>query len=168
MASFEQEWENWQSALQEVLERYQHKVSYGNLRAEKTEWTDAGCRVSNLAIVYEVPGGSTNQINVCFGHDDGNFSYVNPVNHDEVSTRDGNEVLAMVESLIHQIPDARQQRLREDIERWFGEGRSHHEMFNEINKLLQLDFKGGSITHQELKYGINYIIELGKLRLQEA
>jgi hypothetical protein len=50
--------------------------------------------------------------------------------------------------------------LQEQIESWYEEGKCQRELFAEMNKLLQSDFLGGSITQRELKLGIKHAIEL--------
>lgn len=151
----------WEQRLEALLADYKHRVAYGNLRAQRSEWS-GGARVVNYALVYELPGGSTSQINVAYDEDDAAFRFVDADSAEERSCADPEAVLEMVQRSIRRIPERRLERLRQDIERWFGEGKSSHDMFLEINKLLQTDFKGGSLTHQELKAGINYILQLGK------
>lgn len=168
MPSSDQKWETYQKRVSQLLQPHLGKIAYGNVRAEDSDWNSDNQVMHNLAVVYEIPGGSTSQINVSFTNPDGEFTYINPDNHSEHSTQDPAEVLAMMETAIKQIPEKRRQCLRQEIERWFGKGRTSGEMFTEINKLLHLDFKGGTITHQELKDSINYIIELGKLHPQES
>jgi hypothetical protein len=152
----------WRRRVEEALAPYLNRVPYGNLRMAFTEWEADSSPTVNLAMVYEVPGGSTNQVNVVLARDSGVFTYVSPEHGEEESTEDVEAVVAMLERVAQDVPEERRRRLRQDVERWFGEGRSSREMFLEINKLLQMDFKGGSITHHELKEGINYILELGK------
>jgi len=156
--------QTWRRRVEEALAPFLSRVPYGNLRLAFSEWDTDGTSALNLAVVYEVPGGSTNQINVTLSCSTGVFSYLSPEDGAEHTTDDMEAVIAMLERVARRVPEERRRRLREDVERWFGEGRSHREMFLEINKLLQMDFKGGSITHHELKEGINYILELGKAR----
>jgi hypothetical protein len=156
--------QNWRQRVEEALAPFVSRVPYGNLRVAFSDWDVNGDPALNLAMVYEVPGGSTNQINVTLSYGSGVFSYLSPDDGSEHTTGDIETVVAMLERVARGVPEERRRRLREDVERWFGEGRTHREMFLEINKLLQMDFKGGSITHHELKDGINYILELGKAR----
>jgi len=158
--------QTWRRHLEEALAPFLNRIPYGNLRLAFSEWDVNGVSSLNLAMVYEVPGGSTNQINVILGRDTGVFSYISPEDGAEHTTEDMEPVIAMLAGIARRVPQERRRRLREDVERWFGEGRTHHEMFLEINKLLQMDFKGGSITHHELKEGINYILELGRARTE--
>jgi len=153
--------QQWQQRLERVLADYEYRVAYGNLRAQRSEWTGQA-PVVNFALVYELPGGSTSQINVEYHPRDDCFRLLDADTAQEISCADPDAVLEMVHESIRRIPQRRLHRLREDVDRWFGEGKSSHEMFLEINKLLQTDFKGGSLTHQELKAGINYILQLGK------
>jgi hypothetical protein len=156
--------QTWRRRVEEALAPFCNRVPYGNLRMAFSEWDLNGDPALNLAVVYEVPGGSTNQVNVVLSCRTGAFSYLSPEDGSEYTTDDMDAVIGMLERVAQSVPQERRRRLREDVERWFGEGRSNREMFLEINKLLQMDFKGGSITHHELKEGINYILELGKAR----
>jgi len=153
--------EQWQQRLRALLADYEHRLAYGNLRGQCFDWPDGG-QVATCALVYELPGGSTSQIHVEYNHAEGAFHFIDVDTAEEQSVPDGGEVLQAVAETIRRIPERRLQRLRQDIERWFGEGKSSHEVFLEINKLLQTDFKGGSLTHPELKAGIAYVLELGR------
>lgn len=153
--------EEWLRAVEALLRPYRHRVGYGNLRYQATEWNSGGEKTTNLAVVYELPGGSTNQINVSYNHATSRFSFLGLDADAEQVSADPQQAMTMLEQAIREIPQRRLQRLYEDIERWFGEGKTSHEMFQEINSLLQTDFKGGSLTHQELKAGINHVLKLG-------
>ncbi|UCH33311.1 MAG: hypothetical protein JSV65_12095 [Armatimonadota bacterium] len=153
--------EECEQRLQALLADYQYRVVYGNLRAQRSEWPGQD-GVVNFALVYELPGGSTSQINVDYHPTNDSFCIMDVDTAEERNCSDAEAALELVRESIARIPERRLRRLREDIDRWFGEGKSSHEMFAEINKLLQTDFKGGSLTHRELKAGINYILELGK------
>jgi len=151
----------WQLRVEEALSDYAHKVTYGNLRCTWSQWQTGGHPVTNLAVVYELPGGSTNQINQSFRHDDGSICYLDG-DGVECLTRDLTIPLRLLEQAIAEIPARREQSLQETIRRWFGEGKTKQEIFKEINQLLQTDFKGGSLTHTELKTGINYVLQLAR------
>jgi hypothetical protein len=153
--------EQWEQRLRALLVDYEHRVLYGNLRAQRTEWPANG-GVVNFALVYELPGGSSSQLNIEYHRADNIFRFVDVESAEERQCPSGDAALGIVRDTITRIPERRLHRLREDIERWYGEGKSSHEMFLEINKLLQTDFKGGSLTHPELKAGIAYVLELGK------
>lgn len=153
----------WRRRVAELLAGYEHKVSYGNLRANYSEWGADGGALTNLAVVYELPGGSTNQINQTFRQADGVFCYLD-ADGVECFSGDPEPALQLLEQAIARIPERRRQSLQETIERWFGEGKTKQEIFQEINSLLQTDFKGGSLTHTELKAGINYVLQLARSR----
>ena len=153
--------EQWEQRFQALFDDYKYRVVYGNLRASRSEWNGDGGTV-NFALVYELPGGSSSQINIEYHRADGSFRFVDVDTAEERSCCDPHAALQALHESIKRIPERRLRRLREDIDRWFGQGKSSHDMFLEINKLLQTDFKGGSLTHQELKAGIGYILELGK------
>jgi hypothetical protein len=78
----------------------------------------------------------------------------------DLRTESIEEVLKWLEERVKKIPQVRLAKLKSNIDEWFASGRTRMEMLQEMNKLLQMDFKGGSITHTELKEGIQYIISL--------
>lgn len=146
-------------AINEILKRHQHQVSYGNLRSELTHWdTDGG--TDNLAIVYEVPGGSTNQINITYHYQVQKYCYIGNDSINECTTSSIDEVTDMVHRLVEEIPAIRHRRLLEDIDRWAKQGMQQRDLFQQITKLLQIeDLRGGTITMPEMKAGIAYILQ---------
>lgn len=150
---------NWTDRVHAIMAPHLHQVSYGNLRSEYTSWDEEDGTVANLAIVYEVPGGSTNQINVT--HFDGRsmFVYLALDSHEERCTPSLDEVLAMVEEAVTRIPAIRHQRLLDDIDRWAASGMGQRDLFQKMNQLLQIeDLRGGTITMVEMKQGIAHIL----------
>lgn len=159
--------EEWERRLEALLADYRYRLAYGNLRSQRSEWP-GGERVVNFALVYELPGGSSSQINIEYHAADNTLRLLDVDTAAEHVCRNVPSALGLLRESIDRIPDRRLRRLREDIARWFGEGKSSHEIFLEINKLLQTDFKGGALTHPELKAGIGYVLELGKKQTAEA
>jgi hypothetical protein len=153
--------EQWEQRLEPLLADYRYRLAYGNLRSQRSEWPGAG-RIVNFALVYELPGGSSSQINIEYHAADDTLCVLDVDTTQEHVCRDVESALRLVHESIDRIPERRLRRLHEDINRWFGEGKSSHEIFLEINRLLQTDFKGGALTHPELKAGIGYVLELGK------
>ena len=46
----------FEARLRELLQPYQHRIEYGNLRSQPSDWeTPDGRRITNFAIVYETP-----------------------------------------------------------------------------------------------------------------
>lgn len=136
------------------------KVTYGNLRHDIREWQDVDKLVINFAIVYETPGGSTNQLNVVFNEQEGSFTMVHGEEQGETTTNDFDKVMGSLTQVIRTIPERRLQKLRSDIETWFAEGKSRADLLTEINKLVTNDFKGGAISHMELKDAVQYCLTL--------
>jgi len=145
------------NSLREALEPYLGKTAYGHLREEVSEWSSDGTHSTNIALVYETPGGSTDQINVAFDHNSGLF-YVTGEEGDHCVSN-AEEAQRLVLSRVEAIPAKRAERLRRCVEEWLEQGRSRGQMFAEANRPLQLGFSGGSITHEELKAVIRYIVE---------
>jgi hypothetical protein len=157
----------WEQRLEALLADFRYRIAYGNLRAQRSEWAGAE-PVVNFALVYELPGGSSSQINIAYHPADNTLRVLSADTGEEQVCRDVDSALSLVRETIERIPERRLRRLRDDIERWFGEGKTSHEIFLEINRLLQTDFKGGTLTHPELKAGIAYVLELGKKQTAEA
>jgi len=149
----------WVVSVREVFAAYLHQIPYGNLRSEFSSWEEEADTVANLAIVYEVPGGSTNQINITHFSVAGMFNYLGLDAHEEQCTASLDEVLGMVTMAVERIPGIRKYRLLEDIDRWAAQGLRQRELFQKMNSLLQIeDLRGGTITMQEMKAGITHIL----------
>jgi hypothetical protein len=138
----------------------ERRRAYGNLRHEYSEWDTDAEHTTNVAVIYETPGGSTTQVGVTYDHRTGDYSYLNGDLSEPIVTRNPDQPLHMIADEVRSIPDRRLQRLRRQIEGWYGEGKCQREMFAEMNKLLQSNFLGGSITQRELKLGIMHAIDL--------
>jgi hypothetical protein len=148
--------------LDELVDSVNHprerRIAYGNLRHEYSEWGSGDETSTNVAVIYETPGGSTVQINVT--HEDGEFSYLDPSDGSRIATTDPHPPLQMIAHEVREIPERRLARLREQVESWCAQGLCQRDMFAEMNKLLQSDFLGGSITQRELKLGIKHAIDM--------
>ncbi|MGC9317303.1 MAG: hypothetical protein ACP5KN_04615 [Armatimonadota bacterium] len=154
LAVFERELEELVSSCRQPAEK---RIRYGNLRSEISEGSDNG--VTNAAVVYETPGGSTTQINITYDEDEEVFTYLSEDLGKTVSSEDPHEVLEMVRRHAASIPQKRMKALFNTIDIWLSEGKSRREMFGEMNKLLQSEFLGGRITTDELKAGIQHIVK---------
>lgn len=149
----------WVEAIRELCAPYQHQIPYGNLRSEYSAWEETPETVANLAIVYEVPGGSTNQINITYYESSKMFSYLGLEAQEEQCTSSLDDVLRMVATAVERIPAIRKRRLLEDIDRWAAQGLGQRDLFQKMNGLLQIeDLRGGTITMQEMKAGIAHIL----------
>ena len=134
------------------------RIGYGNLRCECSDWNRADERVTNIALIYETPGGSTCQINVAYDHDTDQFSFLGEDLTGLVITHEAQEVFGMVGSHVQSIPQRRLVCLRAQIDRWMAEGKTRSQLFAELNKLLQTEFLGGRISTHELRQGITYAL----------
>lgn len=152
-------------ALQVLMAEYQQdergvdpgldrSIAYGNVRYQS--WEDGGH--VNIGIIYETPGGSTNQINIEFDPNTGVFSL--PHAHEpgdfHGSAVDG--VLEMVHEHIKQIPEKRRERLEEYIDSWHSEDVPRMDIFERLNQLMFQDLRGGRITHGELAEACRYAV----------
>ena len=150
---------NWVAALQEIIAPHLHQIPYGNIRSEFTQWQEEAGTVENLAIVYEMPGGSTNQINVTHVAETGKFVFLELDTHEECCTASLDMVQCMVKEIIDRIPENRKRRLVEDLDRWAEQGLEQRDLFQKMNSLLQIeDLRGGTITMSEMKHGIAHIL----------
>lgn len=150
------------SQLDEALRFYtqpqDRRIGYGNLRHEYSEWRHSAEVSTNIAIIYETPGGSTAQINITYEHTPEQFSYIEHSQGEKVATADPGQVLRMIQEHIRQIPTKRLSQLQQQIDTWVNEGKTRSQLFAELNKLLQAEFLGGRINTGELKQGIQYAI----------
>jgi hypothetical protein len=157
LSTFKQRLDKFVESFARPRER---RIAYGNLRHEYSEWGEGNDGQTNVALIYETPGGSTTQINVTFDHGTGEFNYLSPEGAQKVTTHDPNQPLQMIVGEVRAIPQRRMQSLQAQIENWCEEGKCQRELFAEMNRLLQSDFLGGSITQRELRLGIKHAIEL--------
>ncbi len=155
--------EELREGLDNLIDRYRYpqerRIGYGNLRQEYSDWEKDGNTTTNVAIVYETPGGSTAQINITHDSGQGHFSYLQQEQERPVTTDCVESVLDVVKEQVTAIPRKRRSVLFRQIETWCAEGRP---VFEELNKLLQSEFLGGRINHHELRDGINYAIDCRK------
>ena len=135
----------------------ERRIRHGNLRRDVAEWSEGNGKVTNFAIVYETPGGSTAQLNLAFDHKAGEFSYLDHDLETRVTTDEPDRALQYVAEEVRAIPGRREELLRASVQRWHEEGR---EVIAELNKLLQNEFLGGRITIRELQLGLRYATEL--------
>lgn len=149
--------------LDQILATYQtpheRRVGFGNLRHEYSTWKREGEEVTNIAIIYETPGGSTTQLNITYNHQDGSFTYLDSELGDCVITHDGRDALEVIHAHVVEIPTKRQDALNRQVDAWMGEGKTSSEVFAELNKLLTNEFLGGRVTTMELKSAIQHAIK---------
>jgi len=154
------QWEEFLKTVEEKLSPFQGMVTYGNLRWESHKWGEGEDSTYIFSLVYETPGGSTNQLSIYYRPALDNFEALGQQEEEDLRTNSLEEVINWLEDKVRRIPHIRLEKLKSNIDQWFASGRSRMEMLQEMNKLLQTDFKGGSITHTELKEGVQYIISL--------
>jgi len=152
--------------LVEQLDRailpYAGKVAYGNLRKKVTEWGEGESQTRNLAVIYESPGGSTNQLNIAYRPREDVFVTVDPETGAETTTTEIEALIDLVLRHVDTIPGYRMERLKQQIEEWHEAGYTQTHIFAELKQLLESDFKGGSLTQEELQQGIRYAVEVSR------
>ncbi len=129
-------------------------IAYGNVRYQK--WENTG-RI-NIGIIYETPGGSTNQINIEFHGAEGRFAMPQCEGDGQFESTDLDAVLATVRQHVDQIPEKRMEKLRDYVDSWVEEGRTRPAIFEKLNGFLYQELKGGRITHDELNRGCRYVV----------
>lgn len=142
-------------ACQQPEER---RIGYGNIRHEYCEWCREDEKDTNIAVIYETPGGSTTQINVSYNHTSGEFNYLDEDLESTIITHDPNQVLQYIEDHMRQIPGKRLVQIEKTIDSWVLQGKGRSEIFAELNKLLQTEFLGGRVNNNELKHGIQHLV----------
>ncbi len=148
--------------IQETIRPYAGRVEYGNLRIRISEW-DCGDSepVTNIALVYETPGGSTDQINVSYYHQARLFALVD-ASEGEFTTASVEAVLEAIHPRIVGIPDKRSEHLRAEIRRQVDAGNSTAGVFGQLNRFMQSEFRGGTITHIEMRDAMTYAVQYMK------
>jgi hypothetical protein len=153
--------------IQECIAPFAGRVEYGNLRSKISEWDCGdGDPITNVALVYETPGGSTDQINITYYHESGTFALVDAL-EGELTTPSVEKVIETIHPRISGIPDKRRETLFAEIRRHVDSGsNTPGGVFGHLNRVLQSDFRGGTITHLELRdamtYAVQYINGKGK------
>jgi hypothetical protein len=147
--------------LNVLLAPYRGKVEWGNVREKISHWQEGEHEMTNVAVTYESPGGSTNQINVSFDHQRQIFRALNEQTGEEEDVAEVDVVVERVTAHVLSIPDKRKQRLNSDMERWLNEGATQGMILGKLNQLLKMqDLKGGSITLAELQEATRYLTQL--------
>jgi len=137
----------------------EQRIGYGNLRCEFSDWDRDEEQVTNIAVIYETPGGSTCQINVYYDHQTEEFSFLDEELEDTVVAEGPQEALQMVKEHVRSIPQRRLELLEQQMDAWINQGKTRSQLFGELNKLLQAEFLGGRISTTELKKGIEYALD---------
>lgn len=163
MSQENQSLEIFKERLDKTVKAYQHpeerRIGYGNLRHEYNEWSRGETRETNVAVIYETPGGSTTQINVTYVSEAGEFVFLDDDLETQISTKDPEEALAFIEKHLKVIPEKRCSQLEMSIDSWMFQGKGKSEICSELNKLLQTEFLGGRINNKELKHGIQHLVK---------
>ena len=151
--------ERLETAIGSCCSNPERRIGHGNLRHEVSKWRREGEAPTNIAIVYETPGGSTTQLNITYDPETQIFSYLSQDLEGKIECQDPAEVLEMIEEHVNAIPEKRQRQLQQQIDLWGEQGMTRSELFMQLNKLLQAEFLGGRITTSELQKGIQYAIQ---------
>ncbi len=144
--------------LQQFLSPFARRVDYGNLRSRVDTWDDpSGKSITNVALVYETPGGSTDQINISYFHAERHFVLLADP-EDEVTTTETERVIELISPRVEGIPQKRRETLYAEIRRLVDGGITRAGLLGHLNRIMQSEFKGGTITHIELKDAMTFAI----------
>jgi hypothetical protein len=150
--------------IQECIAPYAGRIEYGNLRSRVDNW-DCGSSdpITNVALVYETPGGSTDQINVSYNHRTCLFTLID-AEEGERTTASVDEVLIAITPRIVAIPEKRRETLYGEIKRQIDNGSSHAGLCGHLNRMMRSDFVGGTITLIEMKDAMTFAVHYMKDR----
>lgn len=158
-------YDEFMARLREMISPYAGKVEYGNLRSQASDWdTGEGPRLTNVAIVYETPGGSTDQINVSFDHGSSRFTVLDD-DGAEYETGAPVEVIACIRPRILGIPQKRLSHLRDEIKRQMDSGAPTAGVVGHLNRLMNSELRGGTITHLEMRDAMTFAVQYAKNNL---
>lgn len=159
---FDQQFEAFKQHLDELVDSFQRpqekRIGYGNLRHSYSSWDISGECCTNVAVVYETPGGSTTQLNVTFDHNIGEFSHLDESLQNRIATHDPKEAFDYLKRHIDTIAAKRVAQLKLTVDAWLSEGKNRSQVFAELNKMLQAEFLGGRVNSNELKAGIQHAV----------
>ena len=79
--------------LRREISPYAGSPEYGYIRFRTDVWESGGVQITNIALVYDRPGGSTDQINVSFDYGTGFFALID---EEERLTADVEQVIAWI------------------------------------------------------------------------
>jgi hypothetical protein len=155
-------YDQFMTGLRQFIAPFAGKVEYGNLRAQSSDWnTGDGPHITNVAIVYETPGGSTDQINVSLDRGTGRFSVLDDEGA-EYETTSPEEVLTCIAPRIQGIPEKRLSHLREEIKRQMDTGTPPAGVVGHLNRLMNSELRGGTITHLEMRDAMTFAVQYSK------
>lgn len=150
------------ASIQDCISPFAGRVEYGNLRSRISDWDPGdGNAITNVALVYETPGGSTDQINISYYCVSGEFALIDE-HEGEVTTSCVETVLESIQPRITGIPGKRLETLYAEIRRQIDGGSNHAGLFGHLNRMIQSEFKGGTITHLELRDAMTYAVKYMK------
>ncbi len=162
--SFDETYQDFKQRLDSLIASFQSpeewRIGHGNLRHDYSSWESGDECGTNIAVIYETPGGSTTQLNYTFDHNTGVFSYLDAALEKRIETSDPEQVLADINAHIATIGLKRIEQLKVTIDAWLEEGKERSQVFAELNKLLQAEFLGGRINSAELKAGIQHVVAM--------
>ena len=151
--------------INDCMQPFAGRVEYGNLRSHISEFDCGnGRHVTNIALVYETPGGSTDQINVEYHHHTSSYTLID-AHEGECVTESHDEVLHCIRGRIDSIPRKRRDTLEGEIRRQIDAGSNTAGLVGHLNRMMNSGFKGGTITHHEMRDAMTFAVHYMKGKL---
>jgi len=147
--------------IQETIAAYAGRIEYGNLRMGKVDdWHHASeGPVTNVALVYETPGGSTDQINITYHHKTRVFSLVDvDFEGGEFTTPSIDALIERIAARVAGIPDKRKEHLRGEIQRQLDSGMTTTGVVGHLNRMMNSGLRGGTMTHLEMRDAMSFAV----------
>lgn len=121
------------------------KLAFGYVRL-----SDSNSDSSALSIVYETPGGSTNQIGLM--NLNGRYVIIEKDSNYEMASEA--EAVGHFKATINSIPKARKEKLDELVKEWTGKSKDASYAQHKIQGLQTCHPVGGRVTSEEIGYAI--------------
>jgi hypothetical protein len=154
--------DSFMAGLRALIAPHAGKIEYGNLRSQTSEWdTGDGPHITNIAIVYETPGGSTDQINVSLDRGTCRFSVLDDEGA-EYETGSHEEALSCIAPRVRHIPQKRIAHLCDEIKRQMDTGLPPAGVVGHLNRLMNSELRGGTITHLEMRDAMTFAVQYAK------
>ncbi len=152
-------WNELKQQLRAALGEHLGHIEYGNLRLETYDPEGTDGDHARIAMAYELPGGSTNQLAVSY--EDGSFQTLDSTAEDVLVMHEPREVVDHLAELVAGIPAYRGLKLRDHIDEMIERGSSRQAVLEELSRLLRLgtEFRGGSLTVNELTDACHYVAQ---------
>lgn len=152
--------------IQECIAPFAGRIEYGNLRMKVDAWHPGqDGTITNVALVYETPGGSTDQINTTFHQTTRQYSLIDiECDCGEFTTGSLDELMGRIRVRVAAIPEKRIEHLRGEIRRQLDSGMTTAGVVGHLNRMMNSGLRGGTMTHLEMRDAMSYAVKYLKDR----